>query len=180
MRRLLLAILLLLLLGSPFLAKGPKVGKISCAFENLHLLASFSLQEGFLSSDIMEAINSTKPTTFTYELEVAKKRIGWFDRTIARKVIEKTVTYDNLTRQYDLSTKIDGEEREKISLTSIEEVADALGRVEGADMGSVVDLLPGEKAYYIRVRVTLLRGFVLWIIPADEDTGWTEKELKTP
>lgn len=161
-------------------AKGPRIDRISCGFENLHLISSFYIGEGYLSEDVLEAINSTKPTTFTYEVEVAKKRTGWFDKTVLRKVIEKTVTYDNLTRQYDVATKIDGKETDKESLTSIEEVGEVLGRVENVDMGSVVDLMPGEKVYYIRVRVTLLKGFVLWIIPSDEDTGWKEKELKTP
>lgn len=161
-------------------AKDPKVGKISCSFDNLHLFVAFSLSDGFLTQDVLDAINSTKPTTFTYEVEVAKKRIGWLDKTIVRRVVEKTVTYDNLTRQYDLVTAIDGEEKEKISLTSIEEVGESLKGLADLDMGSVVDLSPGEKAYYIRVRVTLLKNFVLWIIPSDEDTGWMEKELKTP
>lgn len=161
-------------------ARGPKVGKISCNFDNLHLFVSFSLEEGFLSQDVLDSLNSTKPTTFTYEVEVAKKRTGWFDKTVCGRVVEKTVTYDNLTRQYDVVTVIDGEEKERVSLTSIEEVGDLLRGITSIDMGSVVDLSPGEKAYYIRVRITLLKNFVLWIIPSDEDTGWTEKELKTP
>lgn len=173
-------IIVLLAAGLAVHAKGPKVGEISCAFENLHLFASFSMQEGFLTPDVIESLGSTKPTTFTYEVEVAKKRTGWFDKTVLRKVVEKTVTYDNLTRQYDVVTIIDGEEKERASLTSIEEVAGSLGGVERVDMGSVVDMMPGEKAYYIRVRVTLLKNFILWIIPSDEDTGWKEKELKTP
>ncbi|HNQ78777.1 MAG TPA: DUF4390 domain-containing protein [Acidobacteriota bacterium] len=172
--------ILLLVAAFTVQAKGPKVGKISCGFDNLHLFVTFSLSDGFLSQDVLDAINSTKPTTFTYEVEVAKKRTGWFDKTIGRRVVEKTVTYDNLTRQYDLVTAVDGEEKEKISLISVEEVEESLKGMTALDMGSVVDLSPGERAYYIRVRVTLLKNFVLWIIPSDEDTGWTEKELKTP
>jgi hypothetical protein len=172
--------LFLIILSFSLYARGPKVGRITCNFENLRLFASFCLDEGFLSPDVLEAINSTKATAFTYEVEVAKKRAGWFDKTIHRKVIEKTVTYDNLTHQYDVVTKIDDEEKEKTSLTSIDEVKENLGKIENMDIGSVVDLQPGEKTYYVRIRVTLLKGFVFWIIPSDVDTGWTEKDLKTP
>ena len=118
-----LVLIALLAAGLSVFAKSPKVGDISCAFENLHLFASFSMQEGFLTPDVLESLESTKPTTFTYEVEVTKKRIGWFDKTVLRKVVEKTVTYDNLTRQYDVITILDGEEKERFSLTSIDEVA---------------------------------------------------------
>jgi hypothetical protein len=170
----------LLIFSVSLYARGPRVGGVTCHFENLHLIASFYLEDGFLSPDVLEAVNSTKATTFTYEVEVAKKRTGWFAKTILKKVIEKTVTYDNLTRQYDLVTRIDDEEREKINLTSIDEVREHLGKIENMDIGSVVDLSPGEKIYYVRVRATLLKGFILWIIPSDVDTGWMEKDLKTP
>jgi hypothetical protein len=161
-------------------AKGPKIGEINYSFEQQHLLVSFDLAEGAVSPEVIEAIDSTKPITFIYEIEVAKKRFAWFDKTTHSKVVEKTVTYDNLTHQYDVVTKIDDTEKEKVSLASIDEVKDKICKIENIDTGSVVDLSPGEKTYYVRVRATLLKGFFLWIIPSDVDTGWMEKDLKTP
>ena len=174
------ALFLLLLFSFPIFSKGPKVDEIFCRFDNQHLFVSFILQEGFLSQDVLDAIYSTKPVTFTYEIEVAKKRAVWYGKTTHRAVLRKTVIYDNLTQQYEITVTRDEEQTEKKSLTSLEEVEKELSRVGDTDMGLIVDLTPGENIYYVRARVTFLKSFFLWLFPASVDTGWKEKDLKTP
>ena len=171
---------LLFLFCLPLFSKGPKIEDIYYSFDNQHLYVSVSLQKGFLTQEVLDALDSTKPTTFTYEIEVAKSRLLWYDKTTHRVVVKKTFTYDNLTHQYELSVIKNDEPAEKKSLTSIDEVEKEISRLDDLDAGSIADLMPGENLYYIRVRVTLLKSYFLWLFPADVDTGWKEKALKTP
>lgn len=176
----LFAALIILFASVSVLSKGPEIEDISYSFERQHIFVSFSLKEGFLNQDMVEAINSTKEVTFKYEIELAKKKLLWVDKTILRTVIEKSVQYDNLTRQYEIKIFKDKELSDKKSLTSIDEVISELSTVGSVDLGSTADLSPGENVYYLRAKATLFKAFFLLLFPNDVDTGWKEKNIKTP
>lgn len=170
----------ILLISISALAKNPEIEDISYFFEKQHIFVTFSLKEGFLNQDILEAIDSTNPVVFKYEIELARKKSFWIDKTVLRTVIEKTVQYDNLTRQYEITISQNGEVCEKKSMTSIEEVTKELSTIAEVNLGSTADLSPGENIYYLRAKATLFKGFFLLLFPNNVDTGWKEKSIKTP
>ena len=150
------------------------------SFRKQHIFVSFTLKEGFLTQEIIDAINSTNKITFKYEIELNKKKTLWFDSTILQSTIEKSVQYDNLTHQYEIIITVNQEIFDKKSLTSLEEVIVELSKIQFIDLGSTIDLSPGENIYYIRAKATLFKGFFLLLFPKDVDTGWKEKNIRTP
>jgi hypothetical protein len=179
MRKFFAALIIILASVSVF-SKGPEIKDISYFFERQRIFVSFALKEGFLSQDIIDTINSTNPITFKYQIELAKKKTLWIDSTILKTVIEKTIQYDNLTHQYEITIIRDEKVIEKKTLTSLDEVILELSKVQSIDLGSTADLSPGENIYYIRAKATLFKSFFLLLFPNDVDTGWKEKNIKTP
>lgn len=175
-----IAALIVLLTSISIFPKGPEIEDIAYFFKEQHIFVSFTLKDGFLDQDIIEAINSTKEITFKYEIELSKKNLLWIDKTILKSVIEKSVQYDNLTHQYEIKIVKDKKVTDKKSLTSIEEVISELSSVNSIDLGSTTDLRPGKNIYYLRVKATLFKEFFLLLFPNDVDTGWKEKNIKTP
>ena len=56
--------------------------------------------KGPFTSGIKEAIASGIPTTFRYYVELYKPRQLWFDKKKASMLIQHSVTYDTLTKEY--------------------------------------------------------------------------------
>lgn len=162
------------------LSKSPEIKEISYSFEKQHIFVSFTLKEDFLNQEIIDAINSTNKIIFKYEIELNKKKTFWFDNTVLKSTIEKSVQFDNLAHQYEIITIVNQEIVDKKSLTSFEEVILELSKIESIDLGFIIDLSPGENIYYIRAKATLFKGFFLLLFPNDVDTGWKEKNIKTP
>ncbi len=165
--------------AAPALASGPYVSGFKAEIENQKVNASFGVAAAFDREDLKEAISSTRTVTVTFTAEVIKHRLLWKNKTIARKVVKRRITFDNLTRQYTIETLLDGERVGETMAASYEEMAGRAGRVDNLELTSVADIEPGS-TYTVRVRVRLLSGFTLWIIPWDVETPWVSQELSTP
>jgi len=76
--------------------------------------------KGAFTSGIKDAISSGVPTTFRYYLELFKPRPLWFDKKPANRVIEHTVTYDTLTKEYQVT--LDDGVSSQVRVTKDEEV----------------------------------------------------------
>ena len=160
-------------------ASGPYVSGFKAGFENQKVVVSFGVGEAFNRDDLKEAINSTRTVTITFTAEVVKHRLTWKNKTVARKVIKRLITFDNLTRQYTIETLVDGEPAGEAVAASYDEMAEKASGVSDVEVTSVADIEPGS-TYTVRVRVKLLSGFTLWIIPWDVETPWVSQELNTP
>ncbi|MGC8763417.1 MAG: DUF4390 domain-containing protein [Acidobacteriota bacterium] len=178
-RRLPLAGLLLLLAFSSF-AAGPLVRGLKWRFENNRVVVSFAVADALEREDVRQAILSTTPVTFTFQAEIAKGRTLWRDRVVASRKVLHTVQYDNLTRQFTVTTAEEGVPTDQRVLASWEEMADYMGEVRDLALASVADLKPSEGGYTLRVKVRVYSDFVLWIIPSSVETPWVSTNLPTP
>ena len=70
------------------------------------VVVSFDLSDGF-TPDVRDAIQSGLSTTFSYELDL-RRGSALFDRTVASVTITAIVRFDNLTRRYQMSRRVDG------------------------------------------------------------------------
>jgi hypothetical protein len=165
--------------GVSSFASGPYVSGFKAGFENQKVVVSFGVGEAFNRDDLREAIDSTRTVTITFTAEVIKHRLLWKNKTIAKKVIKRLITFDNLTRQYTIQTLVDGEQSGEDVAASYDEMAEKAASVRDIEVTSVADIEPGA-AYTVRARVRLLSGFTLWIIPWDVETPWVSQELDTP
>ncbi len=175
-----LAFLILIAAWVPAVAKDPKVTDIRCRYENMQVVASFEMDEAFDHPDVKEAILSTRPITFTYTVDLIRHRYMWKDKRMARKVVRRTVLYDNLTHQFTIETQIEDLPPTEKVVGTWEEMVEVMRKVEDVPLISVGHLRGGEKRYSVRVKVHLLSDSFLWIIPWDVETDWESIRLKTP
>ncbi|HKY33766.1 MAG TPA: DUF4390 domain-containing protein [Candidatus Polarisedimenticolia bacterium] len=175
-----LIVLLTALAGSLWLdgaplhpAGGPaSVGSIETSATAHDLYASFSVRDAF-DEDVRERLASGLPVEFTHYVEVARRRALWFDKTVLRKTITTTVTFDTLTRQYSLSKKVNDEVAETSVAVNEADMERWMTRLDQVRLGDPA-LMEGleEGSLYIRVKSRLVRRFVLLFIPWDVETGW--------
>jgi len=176
-----LALLLLCVLAAPAAwAKGPRIEALKTQFREGQVVVSFGLAGAFERSDLKEAVQSTRPITLTFSVEVVKKRLLWKNKVLGRRTVTRRITYDTLTRQYTVETDFgDGGPTTAVAATW-EELAQACSRIEELPVCPVADMEPDGSTYTLRAKVRLLEGFTLWILPWDVETPWADEELKTP
>lgn len=172
----------LFLLAFPLIAlgKSPALTGLLCRFQEGLVLITFQVAEALQRDDVKEAIQSTRPITLTYIIELRKNRPLWPDKTVSQVVLKRTVIYDNLTQQYTVNSILNGKETEPMVLDGWDEVKDLLGNVRDLPVAHVGDLEPGERQYIVRAKVHLLSNSFIWIIPKDLETDWKEIDLVTP
>ncbi len=174
-------IIVLLLTALPVLAEhGPVVKDMSYRYHERELLVSLAVEGAFDRPDMKEAILSTRPIRVTFTIELVKHRALWTTKTIARRKVVHGVTYDNLTRQFELETLVNGTSTDQRVVETWEEVVHYMERVTDITVTSVANLDPAEGSYSIRSQVHLLDDFTLWIIPWDVQTPWASQDLSTP
>ncbi|MEJ2366793.1 MAG: DUF4390 domain-containing protein [Acidobacteriota bacterium] len=175
-----LAVLVLLGIAVQVLASGPYLSGLTAQFKNQKVVVSFGVGNAFDRQDLKEAIKSTRPVTITITVELIRHRLLWKDKVVARKIIHRTITYDNLTHQYRIVTLIKDKKVDEHVVGGWEDMRQYAGHVHDIELTSVANLKPGEGQYSVRARVTLISSFILWIIPWDVETPWVSQELKTP
>lgn len=160
-------------------------GKVSLA--GLHvdatdhdLYVSFAV-DGAFTSEVREAIESGLPVTFRHDVEVVRRRTFWFDRTLVRKAVTTTVTYDTMTHQYSLARGINDEVAETqvaINEADMMRWMTRLERIRIADP-SALEVEPDD-TLYVRVKSLLQRRFILFFIPSSTGTDWEKVGLTLP
>lgn len=141
------------------------------------LYASFAMKDAF-SDEIREKIASGLPVTFTYYLEVARRRALWFDKILLRKTVTTTVTYDTLTHQYSLSKKVNDEVTESSVAVNEPDMMRWMTNLERVRLADPTILDGGEDdSLYVRVKSRLQKRFILFFIPWDVETGWEKVRL---
>lgn len=144
--------------------------RVDTTAHDLHV--SFSV-DGAFTREIRERIDSGLPVTFRYDLEVNRRRALWFDKTLVRKTVTTTVTYDTLSRQYSLARRVNDEVAETsvaVTESDMERWMTRLDRIRLADP-SLLEHDPGD-TLYVRVKSLLQRRFILFFIPSSTGTGW--------
>lgn len=178
--RLLALVLLCALAAPPAWAKGPRIEGLKTQFRDGEVVVSFGLGGAFERTDLQEAVQSTRPVTLTFTVEVVKKRWYWKNKVLGRRTVARRISYDTLTRQYSVETNFGEGGPTTTAASSWEELAGACSRIEELPVCPVADMEPDGSVYILRAKVKLLDGFAFWILPWDVETPWADEELKTP
>jgi hypothetical protein len=142
-----MAALLVAVLGATLIAAEIRVAAL---VKDGMVEVSFRLEDGF-TREMSEAIRSGLPTTITYEVELRRHVFAWFDRTIDSATVTASVQFDNLTRQHQLTRKVDGR-GEPPQLTEEESaVREWLTSCKPLPLFATERLEPNVE-YYVRVR----------------------------
>jgi hypothetical protein len=110
------------------------------------------LVDGF-KKEMEEAILAGVPAVFTIELDVYQERPYFWDRHILRREIRRTIKYDNLKKNFLITTNGLGQ---PAILTNFESAQKAMAELIGFPVAGLSNL-PGGERYYVQVRVKIVR-----------------------
>ncbi len=114
------------------------------------VLVSFELAGG-LTPEVLDAIQSGLPTSFSFDVDLRRGTAAWFDRTIASVTVTATVRFDNLTRRYQMSRSLDGRMEDARPTEDAAAVRTWMTRFERIPV-SATQALEANGEYYVRVR----------------------------
>lgn len=176
MRR--LPLFFLLFCGSAIAAPPPHptIESLSATASGGKVSVRFSLASAFRNGETVEALQSGLPTTFTYFVEIFRDRPNWFDDGIRSARIEVICTYNSVTREYLLNYRRDRHLVRSETLTDPKQLERRMTMIEEPDLFDI----GGRKPYKLKVRVraSLMRGYLMYVIPWEHGTGWRETRVK--
>jgi hypothetical protein len=150
-------------LASGVHAQSPEVSVTPIARDG-QVLVSVDLTDAF-SSEVRDAIQSGLPTTFSYDIEL-RRGAALFDRTVASVSVEASVRFDNLTRRYEITRRVDGRVEDVRPTEDSEIVRRWLTHFEQLPL-SATSRLETNGEYYIRVRANTRPRNTWFVLPWD-------------
>lgn len=176
MRRLSLILLSFCLATALATAPVPDIENLSATVANGKVTVRFSLTGAFADGEMVEALQSGVPTSFTYIVEIFRDRPNWFDDGIDRARIEVICTFNSVTREYLLNYRRDDRLVRSETFPDLASLERGMTRVEEADLFDVT----GRKAHKLKVRARadLMRGWVMYVIPWTASTRWRETRVR--
>lgn len=155
---------------------------------------SFEIKNAF-TKEIEEGIKSGIPTSFTFFVELYRKRGLWFNEQLNSMTFKHTVKYDTLKEEYEivLDEKPLGSDfgepkqslgRVPIRVKEIEQAKEIMASADNITMKLVSALQKGEQ-YQLRIKATLdavnlpfpLNYMLFFVSFWNYETGWYEKEF---
>ena len=147
----LLLALLTLLAALPARAQQARLSDIVVTNTSEHLIVYFSVEDCY-TSEMLQAIESGIPTTFTFYTHLYVKRDFWWDRKIADLEVQHTVRYDPLKKRY--AVRLSEKEGEVLLVEDFEEARRLMSEVVGLEVAPL-GLLEKGKQYQLRMMVEL-------------------------
>ena len=175
MRRLSPILLSLCLVTALAAAPAPDIEHLAATAANGKVSVRFSMCGAFADGEMVEALQSGVPTSFTYIVEIFRDRPNWFDDGIDRVRIEVICTFNSVTREYLLNYRRDDRLVRSETFPDLDSLERGMTRVEETDLFDVT----GRKAYKLKVRARadLMRGWVMYVIPWTASTRWREARV---
>lgn len=136
----------------------------------------FTLAGAFENPEMIDALKSGLPTTFTYSVEIYRDRPNWFDDSLAKARIEVVCAYNSLTREYLLNYRRDRRLVRSETFTDLAALEKQMATVDEPDLFDI----DGRKPYKLKVRVKadLMRGWLMYVIPWEVSTRWREVRVR--
>ncbi len=158
-------------------APNPAIENLTATVANAKVSVRFSLVGAFADGEMVEALQSGVPTSFTYSVEIFRDRPNWFDDGIDRARIEVICTFNSVTREYLLNYRRDDRLVRSETYPDLAALERGMTRVEETDLFDVA----GRKSYKLKVRAKadLMRGWVLYVIPWEFSTRWRETRVRS-
>ena len=154
----------------------PSIKGLSATASHGKVTVKFSLEGAFRDGEMVEALRSGVPTTFTYYIEFFRDRPNWFDEDAGHARIEVICTYNSLTREYLLNYRRD---RHLVRSETFTDLATLQHHMTTLDEVDLFDL--GTRRPYkmkVRAKADLMRGWLMYVIPWEVSTRWAETRVK--
>lgn len=173
---LILSLLLAISAGADNAPK-PEIASLGATAANGKVSVRFTLAGVSGNGELVEALQSGLPTSFTYLVEIFRDRPNWFDQGVASVRIEVICTFNSLTREYLLNYRRD---KHLVRSETFTDRAALIRRMTSIDEPDLFDI-GSRKPYKLKVRAKadLMRGWVMYVIPWQVETRWRETRVKT-
>jgi hypothetical protein len=116
-----------------------------------HLLVYFTVEDCF-TADMVRAIESGLPTTFTFYVQLNERRDLWWDRKIIEHQVRHTVRYDQLKNLYEL--RLSEGASEVLMVEELEDVKQIMSEIVGLEVIPLSQLDKGKR-YRIKMMAEL-------------------------
>ncbi len=134
--------------------------------------------EGAFREDMIKAIQSGVPTTFSFFVTLHQVRAFWLDKKIADINIIQTLKYDNLKNEYSI-TRSSWDNDKLVVTQSFEEAKKLMSRVESVEIIQLEKLHKGKqyqvrsKAELSKMTLPLYLHYILFFVSLwDFETDW--------
>lgn len=161
---------------SLFAAPAPTIENLTATAANAKVSVYFSLTGAFANGEMVEALQSGVPTSFTYIVEIFRDRPNWFDDGIARARIEVICTFNSVTREYLLNYRRDDRLVRSETFPDLAGLERGMTSVEETDLFDITRRKPHKLK--VRVKANLMRGWVMYVIPWEVSTRWRETRVR--
>ncbi len=175
----LIFLLFLFILPGPAYSKEAKMENLRVGIDQKNLFISFDLKDGF-TEDIKEAVLSGIPTTFSFFIEIYKKRTFWTDKRIASLKFSRHCKYDPLKDEFQIFR-----EENSTNYLYLKDVNEVKEVMTSADKIAVAPLFlfSNDEDYRIRVKAELdtvdlpfpLNYLLFFVSFWDYETPWLGK-----
>lgn len=139
---------------------------------------------GPMPPQMLEALETGIPATVRFTIELWQYNRFWADRLVATKVIERSVSYDVLTKEYRVQM-VKGEERPAHITRTLNEAQRALTALRDPKFVSLTALRPDD-LYYVRVRGEVqsaqdssIARFLPFVSSGRDESSWERSPLLT-
>lgn len=171
-----LAVLLFLSLSVAAAAPRPTIENLAATASQGKVSVRFTLDGAFRSNEMIEALQSGLPTSFTYNVEIYRDRPRWFNEDVGRSHVEVICTFNSVTREYLLNYRRDRRLVRSETFTDLAALVRAMTTVEEPSLFDI----GARKPYKLKVRVKadLMRGWLMYLIPWEISTRWRDVRVK--
>lgn len=174
-------IIFLSIFSVPAYALDPRVADAVIIKNADEMRISFEVKNAF-TKEIDEAIKSGISTTFTFFIELHRKRGYWFDETLISTQFRHTIKYDSLKEEFEISL---GERpNNTIRVKEFYRAKRIMANGDNISIKPVPNLKKGEH-YQLRIKATLdavnlpfpLNYMLFFVSFWNYETDWYEKEF---
>lgn len=171
-------LILALFLTAPLRAAppNPTIENLSATAAAGKVSVRFTLAGAFDNAEMLEALKSGLPTSFTYSIEIFRDRPNWFDDSIARASVEVICTYNSLTREYLLNYRRDRRLVRSETFSDLAALERQMANIEETDLFEIGNRKPYKLK--VRVKADLMRGWLMYVIPWEVSTHWREARVR--
>ena len=170
MRRLSVALSLSIAAAAFAAAPRPTIENLGAVAANGKVSVRFTLDGAFRNGEMVEALQSGLPTSFTYVIEIYRDRPNWFDSGIDRARVEVICTFNSLTREYLLNYRRDRRLVRSETHTDLPTLVRRMTSIEEENLFEIGDRKPHKLK--VRVKADLMRGWLMYVIPWEVSTPW--------
>jgi hypothetical protein len=154
----------------------PEIANLAATAAHGKVSVRFTLDGAFRNGELVEALQSGLPTSFTYIIEIFRDRPNWFDQGVARARVEVVCTFNSLTREYLLNYRRDKKLVRSETFTDLAALVRRMTTIDEADLFDIGTRKPYKLK--VRAKADLMRGWLMYVIPWEVSTRWRETRVK--